>query len=239
MIAVEKKKKKVKGKRVVLSLVLLVLGYMLSFSYHFTKSENEEADMTGSQWERDSGLRSQLISMEERNRRLQKELDSKQGQVLQFEKDLSKEAQVYFNLAEDAEKYRMYLGKVAVMGKGVEVTLADGDYNPSEANVNSYIVHEHHVFKVINELYISGASAVAVNGQRLSHDSYILCNGPVIEIDGKQHPAPFVIEAIGDPEVLSSALNLTGGVKDSLVNENIQFSLEEKAEIKMEPNLGN
>ncbi|SIB31704.1 Bacterial protein of uncharacterised function (DUF881) [Mycobacteroides abscessus subsp. abscessus] len=61
----------------------------------------------------------------------------------------------------------------------------------------------------------------------------------MIEIDGKQHPAPFIIEAIGDPEVLSSALNLTGGVKDSLVNENIQFSLEEKAEIKMEPNLGN
>lgn len=123
----------------------------------------------------------------------------------------------------------MHLGKVKVKGTGVEVTLADGDYDPDEDNINNYIVHEHHVFKVINELYISGASAVAINGQRLSHSSYIVCNGPVIEVDGYQHPAPFVITAIGDAEVLSSALNLTGGVKDTLVDENIHFTLEKRA----------
>ncbi len=43
------------------------------------------------------------------------------------------------------------------------------------------------------------------------------------QIDGIEYPAPFEITAIGDPEVLSSALNLTGGVKDQLVNENIIF----------------
>ncbi|MFH7445066.1 DUF881 domain-containing protein, partial [Pseudomonas syringae pv. tagetis] len=87
------------------------------------------------------------------------------------------------------------------------------------------------VFKVINELYISGASGIAVNGQRLSSQSYIICDGPVITVDGIQHPAPFVVTAIGDPDVLSSALNLTGGVKDQLVNDNIVFSLEKKSEI--------
>ena len=56
--------------------------------------------------------------------------------------------------------------------------------------------------KSLMNLYISGASAIAINGQRLSHDSYILCNGPVIEIDGHQHPAPFVISAIGDADTM-------------------------------------
>jgi uncharacterized protein YlxW (UPF0749 family) len=60
----------------------------------------------------------------------------------------------------------------------------------------------------------------------------------VIEVDGYQHPAPFVITAIGDADVLSSALNLTGGVKDTLVDENIQFTLEKNHEIIMEPLLG-
>lgn len=215
-----------------------MLGFILAFSYHLTQEENQKSEITGKQWERDLGLRNQIVELEEKNRVLEKELNEKQENVLEIEKELSKEAQIYFNLAEDAEKYRMYLGKVKVKGQGVEVTLADGDYNPDEENINNYIVHEHHVFKVINELYISGASAISVNGQRLSHQSYILCNGPVIEIDGYQHPAPFVISAIGDSDVLSSALNLTGGVKDSLVNENIQFTLEKKPEIIIEPLLG-
>lgn len=233
-----KKKMKITGNYVIFSLVFLVLGYIIAFSYHLTQSENEKTEITGKQWERDIELRAQLVELEEKNRDIQKELNKKQERVREIEKEMSQEAQVYFNLAEDAEKYRMFLGKVKVKGKGVEVTLADGNYNPEEENINNYIVHEHHVFKVINELYISGAQAIAINGQRLSHNSYIVCNGPVIEIDGRQHPAPFIITAIGDAEVLASALNLTGGVKDSLVNENIQFTLEQKNEIIMEPILG-
>ena len=131
----------------------------------------------------------------------------------------------------------MYLGKVKVKGNGVQVTLEDADYNPQNQNANQYIVHEHHIFKVINELNISGANAIAINGQRLSHDSYILCNGPVIEIDGRQHPAPFVITAIGDAETMSAALNLKGGVKDILVNENVHFTVEKKNEIFINSNL--
>ena len=104
-------------------------------------------------------------------------------------------------------------------------------------NINDYLVHEQHVFKVINELYISGAAAVAVNGQRLNHNSYIVCNGPVITVDGQQYPAPFVITAIGDINVLEASLNLAGGVKDQLVNENIIFTILKQNEVVMEPYL--
>ena len=132
----------------------------------------------------------------------------------------------------------MYLGKTKVKGPGLKVTLSDADYNPDEENINNYIVHEHHVFKVINELYISGASAVAINGQSLKHNSYVLCNGPVIQMDGVDYPAPFEITAIGDAEVLNSALNINGGVKDQLLNENIVVSMEKEKEITLEPLLG-
>ncbi len=220
-----------KGKYVIMTFVCLVFGYMISFSYHLTQQQNKSTDMTSSQFERDLELRTEIIEQEEKNQKLQKELYQKQKQVLNIEKELSSEAQLYSNLAEDTEKYRMYLGKVKVKGEGVQVTLADADYHPNESNVNNYMVHEHHVLQVVNELYISGASAIAINGQRLSHDSYILCNGPVIEIDGYQHPAPFVISAIGNVDTMTASLNLKGGVKDILVNENVQFTLEEKNEI--------
>lgn len=231
-------KKIVKKNKVIITIVCLVFGFMLSFSYHITSQENQST-ITSSQFERDMALRNELIEQEEINRDLQKELADKQQQVLEFEKQLSNEAKALYRLAEDAEKYRMYLGKVKVKGEGVQVTLADAEYRPNEANINNYIVHEHHVFKVINELYISGASAVAINGQRLTRQSYILCNGPVIEVDGYQHPAPFVITAIGDPDTMAKALTIKDGVKDLLVNENVQFTLEKKDEIVMNAIYGN
>jgi len=231
---------KVKGKHFILSLVCLVLGFMLAFSYHLTQKENqtENRDISGKQYEKTLALRNQLIAQEETNRKLQKELNQKQDKVLKNEKDLAKEAQVFLNIAEDTEKYRMFLGKVKVKGKGVKITLSDGAYDPKEDNVNNYLVHEHHVFKVVNELYISGAAAVAINGQRLTSHSYIICNGPVITVDGVPYPAPFIITAIGEPDVLSSALNLSGGVKDQLVNDNLVFTLEKVNEIVLNPILG-
>lgn len=232
-------KKKTKGKYAVLSLVSIVVGFILAFSYNLANKEKQEhPKLTDRQYERENQLRRELISQQEQNQSLQKELHLKQEKVRKIEKELSKEKQVFFDLAEDAEKYRMYLGKVKVQGKGIQVKLEDGAYMPEEENVNHYIVHEHHVFKVVNELYIAGASAVAVNGQRISYDSYIVCNGPVITVDGVQYPAPFQISAIGDPEILAAALNMTGGVKDQLVNDHIIFTLEKKDRIVLEPILG-
>jgi len=221
-------------RNVIFSLVFLVLGFMISFSYQNTRKDDGQ-EISESQFERDLDLRNELIEQEEKNNELYKELKGTQRKLVQLEKDLSNEAETYYNLAEDAEKYRIYLGKVAVKGEGIQITLEDGEYNPKEDNVSNYLVHEHHVFKVINELYISGAQAISINGQRLSHNSYILCNGPVIEVDGYQHPAPFVITAIGDSDVLEGAININGGVKDLLVNDNVRFTLEKKRTIQMDP----
>ncbi|CAM3696569.1 DUF881 domain-containing protein [Mesobacillus zeae] len=229
------KKKLINNNRVVLSLVGLVLGFMIAFSFRLTQDETQGHRISDRQWEQTLSLRNELIEQEEKNSSLQKQLDKQQDVISGQEKDLAKEAQVFFNLAEDTEKYRMYLGKVKVQGKGVAVKLSDGEYDPKEENINNYLVHEHHVFKVVNELYIAGASAVAINGQRLAHNSYIICDGPVITVDGYQHPAPFEITAIGDAKVLDSALNITGGVKDQLVNDRIIFSLEKQDDITMEP----
>ncbi|KQL54716.1 hypothetical protein AN964_15195 [Heyndrickxia shackletonii] len=228
--------KAVKGKNIILTLVMLVLGFMLAFSYNLAnKKEPISSKISDPQFARENELRNELIQQQKQNRALQKDLFTKQNKVRAIEKELSKEEESFFQIAADAEKYRMYLGKVKVEGKGVIVTLQDGEYDPNNGNVNNYLVHDYQVFKVINELYIAGASAIAINGQRIMHDSYIICNGPVITVDGIQFPAPFKISAIGDPNVLTSALTITGGIRDQLVNDNILFTLEKKDDIIMNP----
>ncbi|MGM9925284.1 MAG: DUF881 domain-containing protein [Bacillus sp. (in: firmicutes)] len=226
-----------KGKRVILSLVFLVLGFLIAFSYNLTnKRGNQES--VNENWNKEYALREEYIEQEKQNRKLQQEVIATQAKVADMEAKLAKDEEKLGTLAQEAEKYRMFLGKVKVEGPGVEVTLADGEYNGVSYNVNDYIVHEHHVFNVINELYISGAEAVAVNGQRLKHDSYIVCNGPVITVDGEQHPAPFVVTAIGKPDVLEASLLLTGGTRDQLVSDNILFTLEKKERIVLDPIMG-
>ncbi|KQU18447.1 hypothetical protein ASG65_06710 [Bacillus sp. Leaf13] len=228
--------RKINSKQVILSLVSVVLGFMIAFSYNLTK--DGQGAVKDKAWDQEFELRQQLIEQEKQNRELQKELLQKQAKVSNIEKDLAQEKQLFFNLAKDTEKYRMYLGKVKVKGTGLQVTLEDGSDMDSEANVNNYLVHEQHVFKVVNELYISGAEAVAINGQRLDHDSYIVCNGPVITIDGHQHPAPFIISAIGDPDILEASLDIPGGIKEQLVNENVIFTMEKQKKIIFDPIIG-
>jgi len=227
---------RVKGRHVVLSFVCLVLGFIISFSYQYAKEEAEQGKITDRQWDKEFEIRGHLNRQQERNRELQQELYEKQEKVREIEEELANEEQeqIYFNLVEDVEKYRMYTGEVKVKGPGVKVTLEDASYAPSGEDVNNYLVHESHLFKVINELLISGAQAISVNGRRLTHNSYLYCDGPVITIDGTQYPAPFTISAIGDPDVLIPALNINGGINDQLVQDNIVVKIE-KSEIIMEP----
>ncbi len=125
-------------------------------------------------------------------------------------------------------------GELPVEGEGIEISLKDADYIPSEDNVNQYIVHDRHIHLVINELYSAGAKAIAINGQRIYADSYIQCVGPVISVDGNVYPAPFVISAIGAPDVLDVSLNLTNGVVDNLLYDNIEVTVEQMPEIEMD-----
>lgn len=227
--------KKVRGNDVILSFVCLVLGFMLSFSYQYTRDQVTKRNVTDRQWQKEYEYRQILIHTQKENRKLKEELMKKQEKVRQMETSLANKKAAYVDLVKEAEQLRMYVGKVKVKGKGVEVTLSDASYIPSEQSAANYIVHEQHVFKVVHELLISGAEAIAINGQRISHRSYIVCNGPVIEVDGVQHAAPFVISAIGDPNVLTSALNIAGGVKDQLVNDHVVVKIASKEEIILEP----
>ncbi|AIY05935.1 hypothetical protein Plano_1970 [Planococcus sp. PAMC 21323] len=222
------------SKSIVFSLVFLVLGFIMAYSYSLSSSTKEEEGYTGGAFfEQEERYRKELIVQQERNKALRDELQAKQSDVQEYEKSFADGENRYTEYAKEAEELRRYLGLVPVQGSGLKVTLQDGDYNPNSVNPNDYIVHESHVFQVINELYISGAEAISINGQRIHSNSYIVCTGPVITVDGVQYPAPFIIEAIGEPKVLSSSIKLTGGIMDQLVNDNIIVTLDEGLIVKM------
>lgn len=222
------------NKRIIFSLVCLVLGFILAYSYSLSSSKKVSGVANSSKYfEKEESYREDLIHQKERNKELENELVARQLEVREIEKSLSGSEEQYDSLIGEAEDLRLLIGMLPATGEGVKVELQDAEYNPASVNPNDYIVHESHVFQVLNELKISGAEAITINGQRLHANSYIKCNGPVITVDGQQFPAPFIIEAIGDPSVLVPSLQLTGGVLDQLVNDNIVVTIEKKSKVQM------
>lgn len=225
---------KLRGRHVVLSLVLFVFGFLAAYSFQFTKEHAQIVQMSEQEWEKDFFYRQQLIQLEEKNRKLQERVDNYRKDINQLEQSFGDDEVKIKTLVNEKKKLQMITGELPIQGSGIKLSLKDADYIPSEENVNQYIVHDRHVQLVINELYSAGAKAIAINGQRIYKDSFVNCVGPVISVDGNQYPAPFEIEAIGDPESLQTSLELTNGVVDILVNDNIEVKLETMERVQMD-----
>jgi uncharacterized protein YlxW (UPF0749 family) len=222
-----------RGRHILFSIVFLVLGFILAFSYRTLGTNNENVQFQSSTFLKEEEYREELISQQERNKELTDEIAAKQEEIREFESSFSTREEDHAILVNEAKDLRLLLGDIPAVGQGVKVSLKDADYDPVEQNPNDYIVHESHILRVVNELRISGAQGIAINGQRITSNSYIKCTGPVITVDGRTFPAPFVIEAIGDMEVLSSSLYLKGGVIDSLIRDNIVVTTEQSKEIRL------
>ena len=222
-----------RGKHILFSLVFLVLGFILAFSYRTLGLNSEVEKSQASSFLQEEQYRESLIRQKERNKELFDEIAAKQEEIRTYERSFSAQEEDHAELVEEAKNLRLLLGDTPAIGQGVKITLKDAEYDPVEQNPNDYIVHESHVLRVVNELRIAGAQGLAINGQRITPYSYIKCTGPVITVDGKTFPAPFIIEAVGDMTVLSSALQLKGGVIDGLVRDNIIVTTETVKDVRL------
>ncbi|UOQ85490.1 DUF881 domain-containing protein [Gracilibacillus salinarum] len=223
-----------KSNPVIFAFVFLVLGFLITFSYQQTKSSAEIVQVNDQDWERDYYYRKQLIEMEESNKQLRTELYQTRQAVKEMEQEIGEGTDDLKQLVETKTTLQKLTGELAVTGDGIMVTLKDASYIPSEDHANQYIVHDRHIHQTVNELFSAGAKAVAINGQRIYRNSYITCIGPVISVDGNAYPAPFVISAIGDQDILDVSLNLKNGVIDQLVQDNIEVTIEKKSDIEMQ-----
>lgn len=93
-------------------------------------------------------------------------------------------------------------GTVPVSGPGVTVSILDRD-----GTVDALALLE-----VLQELRNSGAEAVELNGARISTGTWFLDTPDGILMDHKPIAAPYLFVAIGDPQTISAALEMPGGV---------------------------
>lgn len=105
------------------------------------------------------------------------------------------------------EEYKAVGSEYDLKGEGVIIEVRDSErmVKPGE-NPNDFLVHDQDLLRIINDLKISGAEAISINGQRYMGFSEIKCSGPTVTINGKTYGQPFIIKAIGDSTVLEAAI---------------------------------
>lgn len=112
-------------------------------------------------------------------------------------------------------------GNVSLEGPGIIISLYDNMEDRTtnfEYDINDDVIHDIDILNIINDLRVAGAEAISINNQRVLAESEIFCNGPSISINKRRTGTPFIIKAIGDPKLLSAAVNAPGTYGDSLKN---------------------
>ena len=151
---------------------------------------------------------------------LQRTVKAQQSQIAKYEQGASSQSAETRALSSDLKTAKFAACLTAVQGPGVEVTLTDSKkpfadaLPPGMAPPN--IIHDTDINATVNELKAAGAEAISVNDQRVGAVTPIRCAGPTVFVNNTAQTPPYVIKAIGNPQILQTALNFPGGEADQV-----------------------
>lgn len=169
-----------------------------------------------------------------------KKIADLQANLMKYQKAAASEGDKVKLLSADVQKSNLLAGMVAVTGPGVVVTLRDSKNPPPKPSDMSqeayieltrpYLIHDQDIQMVINELRAAGAEGIAVNDQRVVATTAVRCVGPQVLVNNiPTNGSPVRIQAIGDPDVLVSALMMPSGVSDQYkLTDPSMFSIDKK-----------
>ncbi len=177
--------------QVALSLALLVLGFLIAAQVSGEKPRTQYSTQE----------RAPLIqtALEQQAKR-----DTLKASILDLRKrigDLEAQdpgaADSLRQLYADLEDARLAAGLVAISGPGLAFRLEDG--TPS-AGVDA-LVSAQDVRVILRELWLAGAEAIAVNGERVAATSAVIDIGGSILVNSAYLAPPYEIKAIGAPDL--------------------------------------
>lgn len=211
------------GKRLIMSLTVIsvVLGFMLAVQYKNTQLTNEQiyGPKTGNSDLRQA--REALTQVKDTNKDLDNQINNLKKELLTMEQKHT--SALTDEIQKQLSNTRILAGTTPVKGTGIVLVIDDSRKGTQQV---SNITHDTDIKQVVNELFLAGAEAVAVNGQRIATTSSVFCIGPTVKVNDRYMAAPYKIEAIGDPATLIKALTWEGGVLDYLRSNNRNLTVQ-------------
>ncbi|MFI8419596.1 DUF881 domain-containing protein [Streptomyces sp. NPDC085460] len=201
--------------QLVVALLLACLGFGLAIQ---VSSTSEGSALRGA---RQEDLVRILDELDDRTQRLEDEKARLEKQRSELESSSDQAEEARRQTQEKERQLGILAGTVAAEGPGITLTVTD----PVGA------VESDMLLDAIQELRAAGAEAIQVDGVRVVANSYFTGGGDDMRIDGTQVTAPYVFKVIGKPEDLEPALNIPGGVVQTLEKEQATATVERSAKI--------
>ncbi|MGW0209695.1 DUF881 domain-containing protein [Streptomyces sp. NPDC003233] len=201
-------------------LIVAVLLFGLGFGLAVQVASNSDTD-SALRGARQEDLVRILDELDSRTQRLEDEKQGleKQRQELQSSSDQAAEARK--QTAEKERQLGILAGTVAAQGPGITMTIED-----TKGTVKADMLLD-----AIQELRAAGAEAIQVNGVRVVAGTYFTDSGNSIGVDGNKINAPYRFKVIGKPQDLEPALNIPGGVVQTLEKEQATVTVQQSDKI--------
>jgi uncharacterized protein YlxW (UPF0749 family) len=123
-------------------------------------------------------------------------------------------AETVKQLNDDLEAARLAAGLIPLTGTGIVLQMEDSQQPVADGDsADDYLVGAHDIRAVVEELWLAGAEAVAVNGERMTPTSAIIDIGSTVLANSAYLVTPYRITAIG-PSDLYQQLSAAPGFVD-------------------------
>jgi uncharacterized protein YlxW (UPF0749 family) len=185
--------------RVVGLLLLALLGFTLAASVHSQRSVSQLAAA------RPDDLVRILDDLDSRASRLRTQITDLERTKQQLAGSGS-DAAALAEARKRSQDLGILAGTIAAQGPGIKVTI-----NDPQLTVGADVFVD-----VIEELRDAGAETLELAGVRLGATSWVADASGGLSVDGHSVTSPYVIKAIGDPATMEKALEIPGGIVDTV-----------------------
>lgn len=201
--------------QLIVALLLFGLGLGLAIQ---VRSTNENSVLRGA---RQEDLVRILDELDDRTQRLQDEKRRLEGQRTELENSSDQAEEARKQTLQKEQQLGVLAGTVGAQGPGITMTI-----NDSRGAVEADMLLD-----TVQELRAAGAEAIQIGNVRVVANTYFADTGGGVEIDGRRVTRPYVVKVIGKPEDLEPALNIPGGVVQSLEKEQATVSIVRQKKI--------
>ncbi|MEV7511318.1 DUF881 domain-containing protein [Streptomyces sp. NPDC089922] len=201
--------------QLIVALLLFVLGLGLAIQ---VRSNSESSALRGA---RQEDLVRILDELDGRTKRLEEEKQQLEAQRRELESSSNQAEEARRQTVEKERQLGILAGTVAAQGPGITLKITD----PTGQ------VQSDQLLDTLQELRAAGAEAIQINGERIVASSYFSDESDGIAIDGKKITQPYEFKVIGKPQDLEPALNIPGGVVQTLEKEQATVAVTRSAKI--------
>lgn len=210
------------GKSIIFGIVCLILSFAITVQLKVTNTSESKS----SKAKAIDKLKDEIIILNDENNKLTSELQNTTENLERIRDEAAENDSSSMEKSKLIKKYISVLGYTDVYGEGLRIK-----YTPIQGQYEADIATD--LRDIVNELKNAGIEAISINGQRLINTSSIEMVKNKIEINTVEITSPYIIDVIGNSEMINNSLIRPGGTIENIRSTGVKIDIQVKDNIKI------